>query len=270
MRLICSGTIGISLTLEETLQAISDLGFREVDLLLVSGWAHIGLDEIAANYNAVARMVERLLGKYRLSVASVSAKYSVRLEDTGEEEVRQRQLELEAMLRFMADFGVGRASVQPTLTHDAAYLKQTYTAFEKEIVRQQEYAAEHGALLALEPHIRSAICTNAALRPLLQANPGLCITYDPSHLLCSGEEMGSTGYLFPHAAMVHLRDARKGELFVPGGQGKLDIPYVIRGLKQAGYDGPIAIEYLSEGRDKAVYEDLLAFAQDVQRSIDRC
>ena len=269
MRIVCSGAIGISLSLEETFRAISELGFREMDLLLISGWAHIGLDELAANYSTCARRVAQLLGKFQLSVASVNAKYSVRLEDTGEDETRQRQLELDALLRFMADFGTDRAAVQPTLTDDSIYLQRTYSAFERELVRQQQYGAERGVALSLEPHIRSAVCTNAALRGLLQPHPGLRITYDPSHLLCSGEEMLSTGYLFSHTSMVHLRDARKGELFVPRGHGDLDLPFVIKGLKQAGYDGPIALEYLSDGRDSAIYEDLLLFAADVQRCIDK-
>lgn len=266
MSIACSGAVGIGLSLEETFQAIAEMGFRELDMLLVTGWAHLGLDELAREYAPAARCVERLLGKYGLAIASANAKYSVRLEDTGAEETQQRQRELDALLRFLKDFGAGRGSVQPTLTDDVDYLARTYPDFVRELVRQQDYAAERGVMLSLEPHIRSAVCTNEALHRLLDAHPGLHITYDPSHLLFGGEPMDSTGYLFPHTTLVHLRDARPNELFVPWGHGGLDLPFVMDGLKQAGYNGPVVLEYLSDRCDGGVREDLALFAQAVRRS----
>lgn len=268
MRPVCSGAVGIGLSLEETFRAIGEMGFREIDLLLVTGWAHLGLDALNRDYAAVARGVERMLGKHNLEIASVNVKYSVRLEDAGEEEIRQRQRELDALLRFMADFGTCRASVQPTLTDDTEYLEETYPKFVRELARQQAYSAGHGVLLSLEPHIRSSVCTNAALHRLLNTYPGLHITYDPSHILFGGEELHSTAYLFSHATLVHLRDARPGELFVPWGKGGLDLPFVIEGLGKAGYDGPVVLEYLSDRCDDAIRQDLAMFAQAVRRCID--
>lgn len=264
----CSGAVGTGLSLEQTFQAIQEMGFRYVDMLLVTGWAHVGLDALADAFSATVRQVERLLGKYDLEIACANAKYSVRLEDTGGEETRQRQRELDALLGFLREFGVAQASVQPTLCDDSEYLVRTYPAFVRELVRQQEYAGERGVQLSLEPHIRSSVCTNAALWRLLREYPRLRITYDPSHLLHNGETMESTGYLLPHTTLVHLRDARPGGLFVPCGQGNLDLPFVIEGLKRSGYDGPVVLEYLSEGCDTALREDLASFAQAVRACIE--
>lgn len=267
MRTICSGTIATEVGLEDNLSIISELGYKEMDLLLVTGWAHVGLDELAADYAAVCGRIERLLGKYGLSIAAVNAKYSVRLEDGGEEQCLQRQKELDAMLHFMKDFGTIRASIQPTLINDTAYLGRTYEAFVVEAVRQQEYASERGMLLSLEPHIMSSVCNNAALAALLAVYPDFQITYDPSHLLYSGEDILSTGYLFSASTMVHLRDARKGVLFVPHGKGGLNMPFVISGLKKAGYDGPVSLEYLSGKWDSEVYGDMAKFAAEANDCI---
>ena len=267
MRTICSGTIATDVGLEDNLSIISGLGFKEMDLLLVTGWAHVGLDELAADYAAVCGRIERLLIKYDLSIGAVNAKFSVRLEDGGEEQCLQRQNELDAMLHFMKDFGTIRASIQPTLINDTAYLGRTYEAFVAEAVRQQEYASERGMLLSLEPHIMSSVCTNAALEKLLAIHPDFHITYDPSHLLHSGEDILSTGYLFPASTMVHLRDARKGELFVRHGMGGLNLPFVIAGLGKAGYDGPVSLEYLSGKWDSEVYDDLAKFAAEINDCI---
>ena len=269
MKIICSGSIATEVGLEDNLRIISELGFKEMDLLLVTGWAHVGLDELVADYAAVCGRIEGLLGKYGLSIAAVNAKYSVRLEDSGDEQRLQRQRELDAMLRFMKDFGTIRASIQPTLTNDTAYLEHTYKAFIEEAFRQQTYASEHGMLLSLEPHIRSSVCTNAALTKLLGVHPTFQITYDPSHLLYSGEDILSTGYLFPVSTMVHLRDARKGELFVLHGMGGLSLPFIISELKKIGYDGPVSLEYLSGKWDGEVYDDLAKFAAEVNACISK-
>lgn len=269
MPVVCSGAVGTGLSLEQTFQTIHEMGFHHVDMLMVTGWAHIGLDALADDFSATVRRVEHLLGKYGLTIACANTKYSVRLEDTGGEETRQRQRELDALLRFLREFGAGRVSVQPTLSDDTAYLSWTYPDFVRELVRQQEYAGERGVQLSLEPHIRSAVCTNAALQLLLRDHPSLRITYDPSHLLHNGETLESTGYLLAHSTLVHLRDARPGGLFVPWGQGQMDLPFIIDGLKRAGYTGPVVLEYLSEGCDVTLREDLAAFAQAVQVCIAR-
>ena len=264
MRTVASGTIATQSTLEENLAIISDLGFRELDLLLVTGWAHLGLDELADHYAAVCRRVDKLLHQHNLSIAAVNAKYSVRLEDVSAAQVRQR--ELDAMFRFMKDFDVRRVSIQPTLTHDVAYLDRTWDASIREAVRQQEYALEHGLLMSMEPHIMSSVCTNAALQRVLSLYPDFRWTCDPSHLLHSGEPMDTLGYLARQTAVAHLRDARKDHLFVPFGEGHLDVPFMIASLQAAGYDGPVVLEYLSDKPDPAIYADLADFA----RHVDAC
>jgi sugar phosphate isomerase/epimerase len=197
-------------------------------------------------------------------VAAVNVKYSVALEDTDKAACDERQRELDALINFMADFGTVHASFQPTLTRDSAYMARTYDSFVAEALRQQRYAMEKGVRLSLEPHIQSSVCTNAAIHRLKAEHPEFLFTYDPSHLLYSGEDIHTTEYLMAGTAMVHLRDARKGELFVPYGQGGLDLPFVISALQRSGYQGPIALEYLSDRRDDAIYEDLFAFRAAIQ------
>lgn len=265
MRVVASGTVAIQSTLEENLAIISELGFRELDLLLVTGWAHLGLDELADQYAAVCQRVDKLLNQYNLSIAAVNAKYSVRLEDESGTQIRQR--ELDAMLHFMQDFGVRRVSIQPTLTHDVAYLDRTWDASIREAARQQEYAMKQSLLMSMEPHVMSSVCTNAALQRVLAIYPDFRWTCDPSHLLHSGEPMDSLGYLAQNTAVAHLRDARKDHLFVPFGEGNLDVPFMIRSLHDAGYDGPIVLEYLSDKPDSGIYADLANFAHHVETCI---
>ena len=268
MRPVGSGGILIEATLEENLAMVRDLGFHEIDILLISGWAHVNIDELAADYAGVCGRIEKLLSRYGLAVASVNAKYSVKLEDEGAAEQRQR--ELDALLRFMKDFGTTRASIQPTLTGDAAYLERTRAAAVKEAHRQIVYARERGMSLSVEPHVNSCLCHTPELKAALREYPDFAFTYDPSHLIAAGEEIRDLDYLARNTAVAHLRDARPGELFVPCGEGTLDIPHAVGALKRAGYDGPVAIEYLSDKPDATIYEDMGRFVERVTKAIRAC
>ncbi len=264
MKLICSGTIGTQMPLETVFQTVHALGFQEIDLLMVTGWAHLDLDQLVLHPKEITEWVAGLLHKYELKIGAVNAKYSVRLEDIEPDKVHQRQLEFDAMLRFMDHFGVTHVSVQPTLTDDTEYLARTYDAFLTEMVRQQKYAKEHGRLLSMETHINSAVCTKKAIAKVLRAYPDLQFTYDPSHLLYNGESMADTAVMFPNTTLVHLRDAKKDALFVPAGEGLLDVDFILENLKAKGYDGPIVLEYLSDLEDPVLYRDLLRFASKIR------
>ena len=264
LRAVASGGILIKATLEENLQCISGLGYKEADILLISGWAHIGLDVLAQDYKGTARRIESALSVAGVTASSFNTKFSVTLEDEGA--AQQRQSEMDALLRLMGDLGVDRATLQPTLTGDAEYLKQAFSPTIAEASRLQDYAGERGFMISLEPHVRSCICSNADIRRAWAINPKLSITADPSHLLYSGDPMDSLGYLYEQATMVHLRDASPGKLFELYQNGCLDIKYTIDTLKRAGYDGPIALEYLSDEANEDIYADLEKF----RKAVDFC
>jgi sugar phosphate isomerase/epimerase len=249
----CSGTIGISLELEAVLAVIAAKGFSSVDLLLVSGWAHVGLDTLAGSYAETIGFIGGLLAKYGLSIACANVKFSVPLEDRQLNAFGARQKEFDALLRFMQLFGVTHASIQPTLSSDEAYLQRTKAAVLEEVLRLQLLAEQESIVLSMEPHIHSAFCTHETLVPLLREHPRFQVTYDPSHLLYSGETLASTTYLMQHATLVHLRDACKQCLSVPYPQGELDVGFVAAGLSEFDYAGPVVLEVLS---DHALHSDL--------------
>ena len=262
MRVVASGSVLTGGTLEEALGLVAELGYRELDLLLITGWAHVGLDDLADDYDGVSRRIKNALSASGLEASSFNTKYSVKLED--ENGAAQRRRELDALLRLMGDLGVKRASLQPTLTGDAGYLEKAFLPTIAEAWKQQDYAAKSGFLLSLEPHVMSCVCTNAALKEARRIYPGLCFVADPSHLIHSGEPMDSLDYLFEQATMVHFRDARKGDLFVPYGKGLLDAGAAVGALKRAGYDGPISLEYLTDKRDEFIYADMERFGAAVE------
>ena len=122
---IGSGCLAVQLPLEENCALMRELGFAEIDLLLVSGWAHVGTDEIVRDFSGVCRRVERALARAQLRLGAVNVKYSIPLEAEGEA-AAQRDREALAVMEFMCAFGVERISIQPTLTHDQEALRAGY------------------------------------------------------------------------------------------------------------------------------------------------
>ena len=258
---IGSGCLAVQLPLEENCALMRELGFAEIDLLLVSGWAHVGTDEIARDFGGVCRRVERALARAQLRLGAVNAKYSIPLETEGEAAV-QRDREALAVMEFMCEFGVERISIQPTLTHDQEALRAGYRKTVREVMRLWEKYAGRGLKLSLEPHTMSSFCFNAGLKDLRAELPDFPITFDPSHLLCEGAKMADVLWLIPGTAMVHMRDAAPGRLFVPYGQGELDVRACVKKMVDAGYNGSVAIEYIQDERpDDATLENLFLFKE---------
>lgn len=269
MHVIGSGCMAVKLPLEENLLLQRQLGFRETDLLFVSGWAHVGTDELLRDYSGICRRVERALGQADMKAGAVNVKYSCPLEAKGDE-AEQRRREADAMMDFMAEFGVTRISIQPTLSMDPVVLESGFEPAVQETLLLRDRYARRGMKLSLEPHTMSSFCFGKVLSELKIRYPDFQITFDPSHLLCEGEEMPGILDLAADTAMVHLRDAAKGRLFVPYGEGALDLPACIGRLADAGYDGPIALEYIFDDRpDEAERENLFEFRAAVENEIDR-
>jgi sugar phosphate isomerase/epimerase len=269
MELAGGGTLSVRVSLEENLRQLKAQGFDAADVLLVSGWAHIGTDELAADWAGVTGRIERALAESGMRIASFNTKLSVPFEDGSFAGTRRRSEEFSALLRLMEHFKVRRASIQPTLTTDADYLLRTRRACLDEYLRLQRLAQERDLLFSLEPHIMSCVCTADSVNRALDDAPDLRFTYDPSHLLHSGETLEAADRIASTTSLTHLRDAKKGALFVPYGQGKLDLAHAVGALRGAGYDGPIVAEYMADrtgapGLDPDILKDLQHFLSNLE------
>ena len=73
--------------------------------------------------------------------------------------------------------------------------------------------------------------------------PGLKLTLDYGHFVCLGYRQEEIDALAPHAAHVHLRQAKMGALQTKLAKGTINIPAEFATLKEAGFDGHVALEY---------------------------
>ncbi|MFA6689784.1 MAG: sugar phosphate isomerase/epimerase family protein [Sphaerochaetaceae bacterium] len=131
-----------------------------------------------------------------------------------------------------------------------------------------------GVSFALEVHpteIAFDYYTTEHLLKLFDYRPTLGINFDPSHLVWQGvDEVGFVRDFASRIYHVHMKDVkmfrndragilgsflpfgdtRRAWNFVSVGHGDVDFDGIIRELNQAGYEGPLSVEWEDSGMDR--------------------
>ena len=123
--------------------------------------------------------------------------------------------------------------------------------------RLMPIAADAGLTLTVEPHVHSYLESPALVLELLEAVPGLKLTLDYAHFVCLGWRQEEIDPLARHAAHVHLRQARPGALQTKTHEGTINIEAQLATLRDAGFGGRIALEYVHQNYMDTLYDDVL-------------
>ncbi|EPX84669.1 Sugar phosphate isomerase/epimerase [Rubellimicrobium thermophilum DSM 16684] len=110
--------------------------------------------------------------------------------------------------------------------------------------------------LCLEPHVHSWLESPDLVHRLIETT-GMRIVLDPAHFLCLGYPQAEIDNLAPHAAHVHLRQARPGALQAKFAEGTINFPALFGTLREAGYDGYLALEAVHQDYMGTLHEDVL-------------
>ncbi len=119
-------------------------------------------------------------------------------------------------------------------------------------------AEDAGITLTVEPHVGAAIESPGLALALLDAVPGLKLTLDYAHFTCLGYPQEAIDVLAPHAAHVHLRQARPGALQAKLEHGTLNVAAMLATLAESGYSGSLAIEYVHQDYMDTLHDDVLS------------
>jgi inosose dehydratase len=126
--------------------------------------------------------------------------------------------------------------------------------------RITDLAARRGVVAALHPHVGTMVETGEETeRVLAGSRVGLCV--DTGHLLVGGADPVALTAAHPERVVhVHLKDADgelarrvvagelafgdavRGGLFVPLGEGSVDVAELVRTLERSGYQGWYVLE----------------------------
>ncbi len=133
-------------------------------------------------------------------------------------------------------------------------LEQTATAL-KELMPLAQAA---GVVLTIEQHVHSYLESPALVLDLLEKVPYLKLALDYAHFVCLSYRQEEIDALAPHAGHIHLRQARAGVLQAKLEEGTLNFPALLATLRETGYDGYLAVEYVHQAYMGTLQDDVLS------------
>jgi sugar phosphate isomerase/epimerase len=262
MAILCSSSLFSRSSLEEALRRIHAMGYSLIDLAMIDGWIHVDTTALARDYDATLARVDGLLKRYEMTLLSVNAGFSPLLHDRTREGCARREAEVKALVRFMNHYQIEVAAVQPrnpdpnrpraeVLRDSAATMRDTL-----------DMAQDTGVTFALECHSGSIVESMDEAKTMIRLVPDLRYAYDPTHFVMKSVDLVDTLPLLERAAQVYLRDAAPGAIQARYGQGTVDFDWILRQLKERGYQGHFSLEYL-EGEREDLTDDLLRLCDKI-------
>jgi sugar phosphate isomerase/epimerase len=110
--------------------------------------------------------------------------------------------------------------------------------------------------VCVEPHVHSWAESPDLVRRLIDET-GVRLALDYAHFVCLGFRQEEIDPLAPHAAHVHLRQARPGALQTKFAQGTINFPALLATLREAGYRGTLALEAVHQDYMGTLHDDVL-------------
>src|SRR5688572_16528554 len=224
--------------LEEALQHLAWAGFDGAELSYIPGMVeHVQPDQPEGYYGEIKKRAEDLgLGLYALECTP-----------NAPERVENVCRSAAALGVPVVAVGSGGKTGDEDSFRQAVDLGRTLAAI----------AGKQGVRLALKPHVGAAVYnTETALRAWKEiGSESLGLNFDPSHLVRAGEDVAEAARAFTAAGAVvhsHFRDCLTTQIGGPPGppeeqipgRGRVDVPAVLRELRDGGYTGAIDLEVI--------------------------
>lgn len=144
---------------------------------------------------------------------------------------------------FCAAATIPTVFVSPGAINPGQSMESSLTESARQLHAMMTIADRHGVVLSVEPHVGSNLESPEAATELLSLVDGLRLTLDYSHFVFLGYAQSEIDPLIPHAAHIHLRQARPGCLQERLELGTINFPAMIAALRSTGYTGWLTIEY---------------------------
>jgi sugar phosphate isomerase/epimerase len=169
----------------------------------------------------------------------------------------QNEADLKAVARFCKAAGIPTIFVLPGVCNPGQGRDEALRLSAESLRRLHAITAEAGVQLTIEPHVHSFTESPAIVLDLLGQVPGLKLTLDYGHFVCLGWRQDEIDVLAPFAAHVHLRQARPGALQAKVHEGTINFEALLATLRDAGFDGALALEYVNQDYMNTLYDDVL-------------
>ncbi|SLN64489.1 sugar phosphate isomerase/epimerase family protein [Roseisalinus antarcticus] len=162
-----------------------------------------------------------------------------------------------AALSFAKAAGAPTVFVLPGMVNPGQSRKQALDQSVENLKPMVAAGQEIGVTLTVEPHTHGLLESVEMTHEMVNRVPGLKLALDPAHYLTLGYRQDEIETLCPHTGHVHLRQGRPGVLQAKMDEGTLNFPAFFGALRDAGYDGWLAIEYVHQAYMNTVFDDVL-------------
>lgn len=255
-------------TLDEAVGIARALGIEALDL---GYFYRAALDKAAilADPEAVAARVRTL----PIAVPSFYHLFGNSVADRNLSDPANRNANLRdfaQIARFCRSANIPTVFVLPGVVNQGQSLEDAMQASSTSLSALIDIAGGEGVTLTIEPHVHSLLQTPAQTRDLIERTPGLKLTLDHAHFVCMGNLQPDIDALLPHAAHIHLRQAKPGALQTKYHDGTIDFPALIGALARHNYQGSLAIEYVHQAYMNTLSEDVLTETVTMRDVVQAC
>lgn len=209
----------------EVIEVLSDLEFTAVEIVLDDAGTQMPPSRIADDFDECLRLVR---DTHRLDICS----YNVRILAEGEEHYR----------RFEKICDMAKATKVVTLTIPSGEHGTPFNQEVEHLQRMVRIAEDRGARVAIKTQMGCLSEDPDTVKNLCDYVPGVGVTLDPSHILCSNNRNKNYEKLLKYVYHTHLRDSKKDKLQVRVGQGEIEYGRLITQLQTVGYDRALCVE----------------------------
>ena len=217
------------LSFSDVIEVLGDLEFSTVEIELNDKTDQIPPKRIVEDFDEMLRQVR---DTHRFDICS----FNVKIDATGDTYYE----------RFEKICDLAKATKVVTLTIPSG---EHGTPFNQEVEHLQKLAAiayGRGIRIGMKSHVGCLSDDPDTVRNLCDYVPGIGLTLDPSHYLCSNNKNKSYDKLLKYVYHVHLRDSKKDRIQVRVGQGEIDYNKLITQLQNSGYRQALSIEMAPE------------------------
>ncbi len=233
-------------TLEEAAGIARALGFEALDAGAYPG-GHLDRDAILKGAGSEVQRVRSLGLQISNVYYTFGAGFTARPLNSPDPQVRHENREdFRRVIEFCAAVACPSVMLLPGVIHAGA---SKADAIHYCIEACQELLAisqPAGVVIAIEPHVMGLLESPRDALTVVEGAPGLKLALDYAHFITLGYTQAAVDPLCAFTAHVHLRQAKPGFLQTRLEHGTLNFAAMLDALRQAGYNGYLAVEYVHQ------------------------
>jgi inosose dehydratase len=243
--------------LDDALRACAEIGYRNVELALNTGFP----TEPKLLSAAARKNLRNRLAALQLDVSALMLNLSL----TANDDAHAKNLDaLKAAAQLAHDLTLQQPIAETVLGGKPAEWDNVKDRMAERMQSWAAVAAAGKLMLAVKAHVGSAVNSPERLLWLIEKanSPAVKVAYDYSHFQLAGIPLAdSLKPLLPRTRFIHLKDAagdaKKFQFLLPG-EGSTDYAAYFKLLKQLGYNGPVVVEVSGQIFNKPGYDPIAA------------